>query len=185
MFRKAVARGSDLATRRRKHPDRRWTDPQIWMKIGTYSVASVDRWVGPAEDSTSVRPGTESVRQTGDSSSLNQVSAHSRCGGHHNGPCPPDVHLDTRNTVWSPLSFASPWSGRGLAADPGWIGEIESVLAREHAHVRRMIGVEAEAVSSCGQRDGGQCQCRRRHGGHLWRSGRAALAAVMQAAHFG
>jgi hypothetical protein len=130
--------------------------------------------------------GPESVRQRGDSSSLNQVSCTQQVRRimamvHVH----PDVHLDTPNTVWSPLSFASPWSGRGLAADPGWIGEIESVLAREHAHVRRMIGVEAEAVSSCGQRDGGQCQCRRRHGGHLWRSGRAALAAVMQAAHFG
>jgi len=33
------------------------------------------------------------------------------------------------------------------------IGETKSVLAREHTHVG-VIGVEANAVSSCGQRDG-------------------------------
>src|ERR1039457_6148629 len=42
--------------------------------------------------------------------------------------------------------------------------------------------VGANALSSCGQRD--VHPCRRRHGEHLSRSGRAALVAVVQATHF-
>ena len=57
------------------------------------------------------------------------------------------------------------------------------MLARDHAHVGRVIGVEANAISYCVQREGHLC--RRRHRGHLSRSGRAALVAVLQAADFG
>ena len=92
-----------------------------------------------------------------------------------------DALLDG-GSVWLP-SFARLSSGRRWEAEPGWIGETNGVLARECAHVGRVIGVGANVVSSCGQRDSDPC--RHRHGGHLWRSGCASLVAVMQAAHFG
>ena len=59
--------------------------------------------------------------------------------------------------------------------------EVEGVLARECAHVERVIDVGAGPPSSREQRDGHPCRCR--HGGQLRRSGRA-LVAMVEPAHF-
>ena len=61
--------------------------------------------------------------------------------------------------------------------------EVEGVLARECAHVERVIDVGAGPPSSREQRDGHPCRCR--HGGQLRRSGRAPLVAMVEPAHFG
>ena len=73
---------------------------------------------------------------------------------------------------------------------PGAVGarstakrEVEGVLARECGHVERVSGVGAWPHSSRGQGDGHPCRCR--HVGQLLRSGRAALVAMVEPAHFG
>ena len=73
-----------------------------------------------------------------------------------------------------PLSFAALSSVRRRDVDPGWMGTPKRVLARAHACT------EAHAVSSSRQRNGRPC--RRRHGGYLSRSGRAAFVVVVQPA---